>query len=147
MAEPRVILLVEDSDDDVFFLDRALSRVSLELQYRRARNGQEAIDYCLGVGQFSDRKQFPLPQLILVDLKMPICDGFDFLGWKREQPSLTYIPAIVLTSSAQDNDIRRCYELGAHSFTTKVADTVVFSHRISSLRDWWFGHCLLLPAR
>lgn len=147
MSKLKLILLLEDSDDDAFFFDRALSRVGIGLQYRRAHNGQEAIDYLLGAGEFSNRECFPLPDLILVDLKMPICDGFDFLAWKRDQPSLTYIPAIVMTSSALEDDIRRCYDLGAQSFTTKIADSVVFCNRLSSMREWWFGHCLLLPAR
>lgn len=145
--EPRLILLVEDSDDDAFFFSRAVAKAGLGFEHRRVNNGQAAIDYLLGHGSFADRAQFPLPHLILVDLKMPICNGFDFLSWKREQPAFTYIPAIVLTSSAEERDIRRSYDLGAHSFTTKVADSTIFTQRLGSLRDWWFEHChLLAPA-
>ena len=139
--ETRIILLVEDSDDDVFLFSRAASRAGGALPFRRAKNGQAAIDYLMGVGAFADRDQFPLPHLILVDLKMPVCDGFDFLAWKKTHNFFTYIPAVVLTSSAEEKDVRRCYDLGAQSFTTKVADSGVFARRLSALRDWWFNHC------
>ena len=146
MPKPNLILLVEDSDDDAFFFDRAVARVGLEILTRRASNGQEAIDYLSGHGRFADRERFPMPNIIMVDLKMPVCDGFDFLTWKQAQPALTCIPAVVMTSSTLDRDIRRSYELGAHSFTTKLACTDLLVERISALRQWWFENVVtLLP--
>lgn len=117
-----------------------------EATLRRARNGQEAIDYLLGADAFSDRERHPLPAIILLDLKMPVCDGFAFMAWKREQRSLACIPTIVMTSSALDRDVRRSYELGAHSFTTKVTGMTRLTERLSALREWWFNHCAIAPA-
>ena len=83
--------------------------------------------------------------MVILDLKMPICDGFDFLNWKREQRSLAWLPTIVMTSSEFDRDIRKSYELGAHSFTMKVKSTDTLRDRVEALREWWFQHCILAP--
>jgi len=141
------ILLVEDNDDDALLFKRVVEKSGLELQTRRVHNGQEAIDYLLGAGQFSNRQQFPFPHLIMLDLKMPICDGFDFLTWKRTQPWLTCLPTVVMTSYDFDRVGRRTYELGAHSFTMKVKTTDSLSDRVEALRQWWFEHSILVsPA-
>jgi CheY-like chemotaxis protein len=145
MKGTRFILLVEDSDDDALLFDRVVSKADLGIQMRRVHNGQEGIDYLMGAGDFSDRKRFPLPHVIMLDLKMPICDGFDFLHWKRNQPSLACLPTIVMTSSRFDGDIRRSYELGAHSFTMKVNTTDSLSDRVNALRRWWFENAVLIP--
>ncbi|HEY0551594.1 MAG TPA: response regulator [Verrucomicrobiae bacterium] len=145
MKGTRFILLVEDSDDDALLFDRVVSKADLGIQMRRVRNGQEGIDYLMGAGDFSDRKRFPLPHVIMLDLKMPICDGFDFLDWKRNQPSLSCLPTIVMTSSRFDGDIRRSYELGAHSFTMKVNTADSLSDRVDALRQWWFENAVVLP--
>ena len=139
------ILLVEDSDDDALLFERVVAKTGLGIQVRRVHNGQEAIDYLLGVGQFSDRKRFPFPRVVLLDLKMPICDGFEFLTWKRTQPSLTCLPTIVMTSFDFQRMGRRSYELGAHSFTMKVSTTDSVSDRVETLRKWWFEHCITVP--
>jgi CheY-like chemotaxis protein len=144
MSKPHFILLVDDSDDDAFFFDRAVARVGIAIQTRRARDGQEAIDYLTGVARFSDRHRFPLPDLIMLDLKMPVCDGFDFLAWKRERPSFSGIPSVVMTSSKLESDIRRSYELGAHSFTTKLLGADQLGERIRALREWWFQNVILV---
>ena len=147
MEGTRLILLVEDNDDDAMLFDRVISKADLGLQMRRVHNGQEGIDYLLGAAPFSDRDQFPFPDIVMLDLKMPICDGFDFLDWKREQPSLAGLPTIVMTSSEFNDDLRRSYELGAHSFTMKVKTTDSLSARVSALRKWWFDHCVIPPLQ
>jgi CheY-like chemotaxis protein len=144
MNGEHVILLVEDSDDDAFFLERAIAKARLGLTVRRAHNGQEAIDYLEGHGRFSDRAEFPFPHAIMLDLKMPVCDGFDFLAWKRSKPLLVYVPTIVMTSSDLPQDVRRSYELGANSFTTKLNTPQSLTSRIEALREWWFQNCLLV---
>jgi CheY-like chemotaxis protein len=143
MKKNRVMLLVEDNNDDALLLQRVVSRADLGLDLHRVHNGQEAIDYLLGEDQFADRKQHPNPDVIMLDLKMPICDGFDFLDWKRGQPSWSALPTIVMTSSDLPRDIRRSYQLGAHSFTMKVKTTDSMSRRVEALRHWWFEHCVL----
>jgi len=145
MKGTKFILLVEDSDDDATLFDRVVARADLGIQMNRVRNGQEAIDYLLGADGFSDRKHYPFPHVIMLDLKMPICDGFDFLSWKRDQRSLACLPTIVMTSSDFHGDIRRSYELGAHSFTMKVKATDTLQDRVQALREWWFQHCTVVP--
>src|SRR5687768_683272 len=144
MIGGHIILLVEDSDDDAFFFNRAVQKTGLRLNVQRVRNGQEAIDYLQGTGEFSDRDQYPLPHVIMLDLKMPICDGFDFLNWKRNQPAFVFLPSIIMTSSDLASDVRRSYELGAHSFTTKLKSPNSLSDRIEALQEWWFQNCVLL---
>lgn len=145
MKEKRFILLVEDNDDDALLFDRVISKADLGLELRRVHNGQEGIDYLLGTAPFSDRDQFPFPDVVMLDLKMPICDGFDFLNWKRDQPALATVPTIVMTSSDLEGDLRRSYELGANSFTMKVKTTDSLSERVKALRKWWFDHCVVSP--
>ena len=146
MKTKRFILLVEDSDDDALLFDRVVSKTGLGIELRRVHNGQEGIDYLLGAGKFSDRARFPLPHVVMLDLKMPICDGFDFLNWKRSQSSLAGLPTIVMTSSEFRGDIRRSYELGANSFTMKVKTTDSMNDRVKALREWWFENAVLIPA-
>ena len=143
MKRTRLMLLVEDNNDDALLLQRVVAKADLGLDLRRVHNGQEAIDYLLGEDRFANRQEFPSPDVIMLDLKMPICDGFDFLDWKRTQPALSYLPTIVMTSSDLPRDIRRSYQLGAHSFTMKVKTTDSLSERVEALRHWWFEHCVL----
>ena len=145
MNGKRFILLVEDSDDDALLFDRVVAKADLGVELRRVRNGQEAIDYILGANGFADRRQYPFPTIVMLDLKMPICDGFDFLDWKRDQPSLACLPTIVMTSSDFPGDVRRSYQLGAHSFTMKVRASDSVRERVEALREWWFRHCVVLP--
>jgi len=113
------ILLAEDDANDVFFLKRALTKAGVQFSLRVVTNGQEALDYLGGADKFSNRAEFPLPSLVLLDLKMPFVNGFDVLQWIRSQPSLKHIPVVVLTSSAEDRDRQRAAELGAQAYFVK----------------------------
>src|SRR2546423_993498 len=115
------LLLAEDDENDVFFLQRAFQQAKIQNPILVVRDGQETIAYLSGEGKFSDRRQFPLPYLLLLDLKMPRKTGLDVLEWLHEQPELRCIPVIVLSSSAQRDDIERAYELGANGFVVKPA--------------------------
>ena len=114
-----VILLAEDDDNDVFFMRRALQKSQVEFALQVVTNGQQAADYLAGEGVFSNREQYPLPSVILLDLKMPFLDGFEVLAWVRTQPSLNGIPVAVLTSSAEERDRRQARELGARAYFVK----------------------------
>jgi CheY-like chemotaxis protein len=114
-----VILLVEDDRNDVFFMRRALEQAGVRAGLRIVSDGEEAMDYLTGHGKFADRSQFPLPSLLLLDLKMPLANGFDVLAWLHSQPTLDYLPAIVLTSSPEDRDREKAAELGAARYFIK----------------------------
>jgi CheY-like chemotaxis protein len=146
MKDKRFILLVEDSEDDALLFARVVSKADLGIEMHRVHNGQEAIDYLLGVDRFADRKQFPFPHVVVLDLRMPICDGFDFLEWRRSQPSLLCLPTIVMSSSRFDGDIGRSYALGANAFSIKVQSTDSLRDRVEALRTWWFEHCALVES-
>jgi CheY-like chemotaxis protein len=118
-----VILLAEDDENDVFFMRRALQKAEITYPVHVARNGQEALDYLGGVGQFSDRGRYPIPGIVFLDLKMPFLDGFDVLEWLHSQPSLNGIPVVVLTSSSEDRDRRKAAELGAKAYCVKPPAT------------------------
>src|SRR5687768_12255012 len=95
------ILLVEDDQNDVLFMERALRKAHVPNQVCVSHDGREAVDYLSGTGPFADRNQHPLPCLIILDLKMPRMTGMDVLQWLREQPVLSCLPVIVLSSSSQ----------------------------------------------
>lgn len=114
-----LILLAEDDANDAFFMRRALQKAEIECPLQVVTDGQQAVDYLSGQGQFSDREQFPLPSIILLDLKMPFLDGFEVLSWVGSQTSLKNIPVVVLTSSAEERDRRKAAELGAKAYFVK----------------------------
>jgi CheY-like chemotaxis protein len=137
VAESDLILIVEDREDDVLLLQRAFRKASLKNPVQFVRTGEEAIAYLSGEGQFSSRAEFPLPVLILLDLKLPGKDGFEVLSWVRQNDGLQILPVIILTSSNHISDVNRAYRLGANSFLVKDLDfhqTVVLS---VVLRDYW----------
>ena len=104
-------------------------------------DGAEAIDYLRGVDDYADRQRFPIPALILMDLKMPRMDGFEFLGWLRREPGLRLIPVVVLSSSNLPHDVRRAYDLGANSFVVKVQDNTALPDTLKTLATYWLEIC------
>jgi CheY-like chemotaxis protein len=122
MNSGKSFLVAEDDENDVFFLQRAFQQAKIENPLHVVRDGQEAIDYLSGAGDFSDRKLHPLPYLFILDLKMPRKTGLDVLAWLQEQPELRCIPVVVLSSSAQVRDIDKAYELGVNAFIVKPAN-------------------------
>ena len=121
MKSRYAFLVAEDDENDVFFLTRAFQQAKIENPLHVVRDGQEAIEYLSGLGKFSDRIEYPLPHLFILDLKMPRKTGLDVLGWLHEQPELRCLPVVVLSSSAQRTDIEKAYELGANGFVVKPA--------------------------
>jgi CheY-like chemotaxis protein len=114
-------------------------------------DGAEAIDYLRGVDDYADRERFPLPVLILMDLKMPRVDGFEFLAWLRREPGLKIIPVVVFSSSNLPQDVRRAYDLGANSFIVKLEDNNALPQTLKTLASYWLDVCetplsMLAPA-
>jgi CheY-like chemotaxis protein len=117
MNTQSIFLLVEDNEDDVFFMERAFQQAGVRNPLHVVRNGEEAIEYLSGQNDFSDRERYPLPDLIFLDLKMPGVNGFEVLKWMRDQ-SLK-LPVAVLTSSPEEIDRQRAFELGAECYLLK----------------------------
>src|SRR5438094_4878289 len=115
---PRTVLLVEDEPNDVFFMQQAMKKAGVVNPIRVASDGQQAIDYFEGTGKFANRVEFPLPCLVLLDLKLPYVMGLDVLKWLREQPGLPIV-VVVLTSSRNDADIKTAYHLRANAYLVK----------------------------
>ena len=131
------ILLVEDEANDTLLLKIAFEEVGIALPLQAVADGQLAIDYLSGVGGFADRKQFPMPCLVLLDLKLPRKSGFEVLKWIREQPALRRIVVIVLTSAEYEQDVAKAYDLGANSYVVKPMDVAQRNETIRLLKGWW----------
>ena len=129
--ESAVILLVEDREDDVLLIRKAFEKAELANPVYVVRNGEEAVAYLTGEAPFSNRVEYLLPDLILLDLKMPKLDGFETLLWIRHQPGIRNIPIVILTSSEQLRDVTRAYALGANSYLVKPVD---FEHSIELVK-------------
>src|SRR4051794_39930847 len=119
MTDKLNILLVEDDPNDVYFLLYAFEQAGLKNPTHVVEDGQQAIDYLSGVGKFADRTRFPVPYLILLDLKLPRVMGLDVLEWLQSRPELCMVLVIVLTSSNDARDIVAAYKHGARSYIVK----------------------------
>jgi CheY-like chemotaxis protein len=135
--ESAVILLVEDNADDVLFVKRAFARNKIVNPLVVMKNGQEALLYLEGAGRYHDREKFPLPRLVLLDLKLPGIDGFEVLAWIRQRPEFRTLRVIVLTSSNAIRDVNRAYQLGANSFLVKPTDFEDLVTLTQALRGYW----------
>jgi CheY-like chemotaxis protein len=100
-------------------------------------NGEQAIAYLKGEGKYASREEYPLPSLLLLDLKMPRKNGFDVLEWIRQQPGLGSLRVVVLTSSDEIRDVNRAYQLGANSFLVKPLDFSEFVRMTEALKGYW----------
>lgn len=109
------ILMADDSEEDRFFVQRALEESGVGSFFCGVSDGQEAIDYLCLEGAYPTREQFPFPNAMLVDLKMPRVDGFDVLKWLQLHPHCKVIPTVIYSSSAEESDIHQSYALGANS--------------------------------
>jgi CheY-like chemotaxis protein len=100
-------------------------------------DGNKAIAYLEGSGPYADREKFPLPGVILLDLKMPIKTGFEVLAWMRAQPGLKYLPVIVFTASKQEADMTRAYDLGANAFVVKPNTMAGLETLVNTIKGFW----------
>jgi CheY-like chemotaxis protein len=122
--EHSVFLLVEDNEDDAFFMRRAFQDAGLRNPLHIVTNGEQAIDYLAGAPPFADREKHPLPDMIFLDLKMPGRDGFDVLAWLRQEKKFEG-PVAVLTSSPEEIDRTRARQLGADCYLLKPPTTAM----------------------
>lgn len=131
------ILLVEDSPDDALLIQRAFRKANLANSVQLVRDGEEAVAYLTGAPPFSDRSQFPLPVLMLLDLKLPRLSGLEVLKWVRQDGTLKRLPVVVLTSSRESVDVNRAYDLGVNSYLTKPVGFETLLEMVKSLNLYW----------
>ena len=116
---PKNVLLAEDNSDDAFIFQMMIKRSGLTQIVYSVQDGQQAIDWLSGTGEYSNRGKFPMPDLLFLDLKMPVKSGFDVLEWLRNKGQLGNLPVIILSSSDDRTDINRAYQLGATTYFVK----------------------------
>src|ERR1051325_8386004 len=137
MTANRALLLVEDNEDDVFLMRRALKGANVANPLFVAEDGQQALDYLGGVGKYNDRGRYPLPAVVFLDLKLPLISGHDVLAWIRRQAELDNVIVIVLTSSNEASDLNRCYSLGANSYLVKPPTPEQLEELAKAFRWYW----------
>ncbi|MDP4291953.1 MAG: response regulator [Bacteroidota bacterium] len=138
MNTVAIILLVEDNHMDVVLTLDAFREAKLTNKINVARNGKEALDYMFGRDKFADRTLYPMPNLILLDLKMPGIDGFEVLRQIKNAEILKRIPVIILTSSKEEGDRTLSYDIGANSYLLKPVSFDGFIEVVQKIDDYWF---------
>jgi CheY-like chemotaxis protein len=138
----KVILHVEDDPNDILFLKRAVKKAEIVNPIQIASDGQQAIDYLQGSGQFGDRNRFPLPSLVLLDLKLPRVMGLDVLRWIRKKFG-TDLVVVILSASGEEQDIAAAYGLGANAFLIKPSEAARLEEMVKALKDFWLTHSSL----
>jgi len=136
----RAFLLVEDNEDDVFLMKRALKGARVANPLFVVEDGQQALDYLGGAGKFADREQYPLPAVVFLDLKLPLLSGHDVLAWIRRQRELESLVVIVLTSSNEPSDLNRCYALGANSYVVKPPTPEQLEELAKAFKWYWLEY-------
>jgi CheY-like chemotaxis protein len=137
MTEHAVILLAEDDEDYVLLIKQAFSKARVPNPLHVVSTGQEAMAYFKGEGKYANREEYPLPDLLLLDLKLPRFNGFEILAWIRTQPGLAGIRVLVLTSSDRIKDVNDAYRLGANSFLVKPYDFEDLVHFTQLIQEFW----------
>jgi CheY-like chemotaxis protein len=134
------ILYAEDEENDVHFLKRAFVAAGITNVLKVVPDGQQAIDYLSGEKQFFDRQEFPIPIMVLLDLKLPHRSGFEVLKWIREDPKFGNLLILIYSSSNQPRDIEKAYKLGANGYLVKQGNPDQLASIVRSIRDYWLNH-------
>jgi CheY-like chemotaxis protein len=141
------ILHVDDDQNDLVLFQHACRKTGMTAHVQTARDGDEAVAYLQGSDEFADRAKHPLPNLMLLDLKMPRLSGFDVLAWVRGQSSLRRLPVIVLSSSKHSVDVERAYDLGANSYLVKPSGFEALMQMAKAIEYYWITWNELADSR
>lgn len=133
----KYILLVEDNPDDEILTLRAFKKHNIMNEVVVARDGAEALDHLFCRGEYANRDTSLLPQVVLLDLKLPKLDGLEVLGEIRSDERTKFLPVVILTSSKEEKDLANSYKLGANSYVRKPIDFIEFSEAIKQLGLYW----------
>jgi CheY-like chemotaxis protein len=140
MISPDLILYVEDEENDVILLRHVLAKAGIRNPLERVNDGKAARDYLAGNAPFDDRRRYPLPGLVLLDLNLPYWSGFEVLQWIRQQPQLRGLPVVAFTSSSRPDDIARAYAAGANGYVVKPNALNELSSLVAALHGFWLLH-------
>ncbi len=133
----QVILVVEDDPNDVLLIQRAFKKANILNPLKTVSNGDEAVAYLGGEGEYAGVEESPSPVLVLLDLKLPRRSGLEVLAWIRAQERLRRLPVVVLTSSRETSDINKAYDLGANSYLVKPVGFDSLLDLVKSLELYW----------
>ena len=137
MEKNAHILLVEDNRMDIELTLDAFKEARLKNTIQVAQNGEEALDYLFGRGKYSDRETYPMPNLVLLDLKLPRVDGFEVLRQIKSAPILKRLPVVILTSSKEEGDRALSYDIGANSYLVKPVSFDGFLGVVRQIEGYW----------
>ena len=115
------LLLAEDSEDDVFFFRHAMEKAGMKHCIQLVQDGEEAVEYLEGTGKFKNRKEFPLPDFLFLDINMPKKNGWEVLEWMAGKPGLKNIPVVVVTTSEHHRDLKKAQEFSLRAYLVKPA--------------------------
>ena len=131
------ILLVEDDEEDILLLRRAFRNAHIANPLIEVRDGQAAIQYLSGEGDYADRTRYPIPFLILLDLRLPTLSGFEVIAWIRDQPQLASLIVVVLTGSDHVPDVTKARDLGANSYLVKPGNFEELVQMVKRIQGRW----------
>jgi CheY-like chemotaxis protein len=137
MSSKPVILHVEDDPNDVLLIGLAFRKSDGGAVVQVVNDGEQAVQYLAGQGAYSNRQTFPLPTIVLLDLKLPRRSGLEVLSWVRRQDDLRRLPIIMLTSSNQQGDIKKAYDLGINSFLVKPSALEELTDLVRKICGYW----------
>jgi DNA-binding response OmpR family regulator len=140
MQQPEVVLIIEDEPDAVLLLQHAFTKAGVALAFQSVGDGDAAVEYLSGDGVYADRALYPIPQLILLDWKLPKRSGLQVLQWIRAHEELKTLPVVVLTSSKDRGDVRRAYEAGANSYLAKPTSLRLLTEIARAIHSYWIVH-------
>jgi CheY-like chemotaxis protein len=144
-TKPKIILIVEDEADDLFFIKTAFAEAGITNPIHEAQDCQAAIDYLTGSGKFADREQYPMPALIFLDLRLPDKSGLEVLRKIRDTKLRTF-SVVVFTSSSHVEDVKAAYEAGASSYVVKPLSAADRKHFAMLVKEYWLGFNLFPPS-
>lgn len=133
----RTILLIEDESTDAALLLRGFEKAQILNPVVHLTNGDDALRYLAGAGEYADRRKYPLPALMLLDLKLPGMTGIQLLQWMRVQGEVKRIPVVVLTTDNNPDTINAAYDLGANSYLVKPGNTAEIARMVQAIQNYW----------
>lgn len=137
MKDTHPILIVDDNENEAFFLSRAFKKAGLHNPVCFLEDGEDAIAYLKGDGEYADRHRFPFPKIIMLDMKMPRLGGLDVLRWIRDHDDCRIIPTMIYSHSRLEEDVKQAYRLGANAYFYKPSATEDLEKLVSAIANFW----------